>query len=220
MELEFFKKLALGEHFHDLERGYEFKKVAQSDTYCTCQCTRKIPFDETTVKVGEILSIDFDAVAIEDLALGKYPDNSKHLYIKTEQPQPEQHSSELKTMLIADALKQGLKVGDKVWAQMEVRNMQTEFESPNSDDFITMGNPAYSGTNLIFKKETTKIIFEPNPYTPKHGEKCRVLTNESIDKYECTAVEIKGKIFAYVEFGEDEGSRIFRPYEIKQFLPL
>lgn len=130
-----------------------------------------------------------------------------------EQPQTEPQSQELKTMLIADAQKAGLKIGDRIWIELEVEKFD---DGDNTVKIKRTINNAW----FWAKTNSTRCIYTPQPFTPKHGEKCRALTTDCIDIYECTAVEIKGKIFAYAEFGEDEGSRIFHPEEIKQFLPL
>jgi len=82
MEKDKFKNLEIGEYFHDFGRGYEFKKVESNSVYCDCECTYKIPFDISTVGVGEKSSIDYDSSCIENFTLGRHPDNIK--------PEPEQ----------------------------------------------------------------------------------------------------------------------------------
>lgn len=133
---------------------------------------------------------------------------------KQEQPQPEQHSSELKTMLIADAIEAGLKKGDRVSIEFEVTQNPSKTTQKTNLTLKTI----HSGQIFYAKVHGTQIKIEPKSFEPKHGEKCIVQTHESIDKYECTAVEIKGKMHAYVEIeGEDV---FFFDTEIKQFLPL
>lgn len=79
---------------------------------------------------------------------------------------------------------------------------------------------AYNGNGLGYLYTAKLIPVEiQQPYTPKHGEKCNVITDNLNVSYECTAAEIKGKIFAFVEFDKDGEVRIFHPHEIKKFIP-
>jgi len=73
-------------------------------------------------------------------------------------------------------------------------------------------NVNYQYTAKIVPVETKE------PFIPKHGEKCKFEDFEGCI-CECEAVEIKGNFYAYYE-AERGGSRIYYPYQIKQFLPL
>lgn len=192
MTEEQFNELQDGDYIHIKETGLVFLVVERTAENC--------------IKIKSIVGGGISTISvcsnIERFALGCF---------LNEQPQPEQHSTELKTMLIADAIKAGLKVGAKVWIEVEVMKLAEEYDS----EYLSV----YTGSTGIFylPKDKTEILFKPQPFTPKHGEKCRVETTKG-NIYNCIAAILEDDYFAVIKNGEVNG--VFQPSEIKQFLPL
>lgn len=133
-----------------------------------------------------------------------------------EQPQPEQYSSELKTMLIKDAIEAGLKKGDRVWVELR-------FDLVDNDD-ETIGFLNSDNESLWADAKCTQIIYTPQPFIPKNGEKCRFeVVNTTTDKgkiLECTALHLEGNIHAFVSLSDAANGGFYEHSEIKKFLPL
>jgi hypothetical protein len=85
----------------------------------------------------------------------------------------------------------------------------------STDEAYKVGISVY---NYRYTAKLVPVEIE-QPFVPKHGEKCRVETID-LKSYECTVVEIIGEFYAHCIFKDGNGSRIYYPYEIKQFLPL
>lgn len=198
MTTEDFDKLQIDDFLHIKETGLEFIVVGFHSNNCV---------EIKSIVGGGTSTINVNS-NIQRFTLGRYV---------SEQPQPEQHSGELKTMLIADALKLGLKKGDRVWVELEV-------EAFDNGDCTTAFKHPRRQSVIWLKTRSTQIIYTPQPFVPKNGEKCRFeVVNTTTDKgkiLECTALHLEGNIHAFVSLSDAANGGFYEQSEIKQFLPL
>jgi len=116
------------------------------------------------------------------------------------------------TCTVADALKKGLKVGDKVMIELDITD-------------IKHNGPLTRAFNkemdlILFLSDSNKITFtpQPQPYQPAHDEICTVLTTEGLAT-KCKSYHHNGAIYA-IALKNDKPDGTFAPEQIAKFLKL
>jgi len=202
MEKDIFKKLHIGEFFHDTRIKVEWEVLEREVYGLKCYCTKgeedSSKHEKDKWNLGDVEFWGFDSAKY--FTLGKHPDN-----IKNGPPQPQQ-------MTVAEALKRGLEIGDDV--TVVIKGKVTIIGNDTSI-FVKYHN----GTAGCWFFSRTNVIIEPEPpYTPKDREFCTVVTKNGFAT-ECEAYECKGRMYAIpLKDGLPDG--IFAPEQIEKFLKL